>query len=219
MTTKAGDDKLWTLMAGLTMICVGACASDAPPDENVRIDHQPFGVVSCSTATADVVLASSGGTDTIGGSPPPPAFGGLGGQTSPESISPSSYNTCYRGFVVDIPNLNPIFGGARTTPGGRDGRIVTTWHGPTPTTQQACEAAWSGAVVYKWVGDAWVDQTGAVDDFGHWVSGSCVPPGFASDLHGVVLEAHASYRLAATMRAAYGSSIRYPIGYSTQVPK
>lgn len=68
------------------------------------------------------------------------------------------------------------------------------------------------------VSGAWVSQTGQIDTYGEWGGDVCVPPAFPSDLHGVVLEANASYRLAVTMRSSFGSSTRYPIGYSTLVP-
>jgi hypothetical protein len=70
------------------------------------------------------------------------------------------------------------------------------------------------------VGSSWVSQTGNVSKYGQWLGGAtgCAPPEFASDQQQVVLESQDSYRLAVTMRRANGSSVTYPIGYSTQVP-
>ena len=208
--------ELSTIVA-LTLV---ACASEPPLEGTPTATREAFGVSSCSTATADTQLAQVGGFGPLGGSAPPGAggFGTGGAPSSFEQTSPSTYNTCTRTYVIDIPNLNPIFSGTRKTPSGRDGRIRATWKGPLPFTQAACQALWTGAIVYKMVGGAWVSQTGQIDAYGEWGGDGCVPPAFSSDLHGVVLEANAAYRLAVTMRSSFGSSTRYPIGYSTQVP-
>lgn len=229
MKIRDKGEKLVVLTAMVTAIALGGCASDSPPDERPQVEQQPFGVSSCSTASADDILAitrgGSAGIQVGGSDPPVGASGGTfplagGPPTSIERLSPSSYNTCFRSFVVDIPNLNPIFVGLKKTEHGRAGRIVATWHGPRPTTQQACESAWSGTIVYKQSGGAWLPLTSDVNHFGQWQGGStgCLLPGFASDSEGLVLEPNASYRLAVTMRRAYGSSVLYSIGYSTQVP-
>lgn len=214
--TRSVSLKAVASLAGLAA-WLGGCAADSEPEPALKMMEQPFGVASCGEATADTLLqyptGSGGGPSVmIGGTNP----NGAGG-----TVSSADYDTCFRGYVIDIPNLSPIYAGLKTTPGGRDGRIVTRWRGPALDTQKKCEDAWSGAIVYKKVNGAWVDQAGVVSTFGRWsesASPHCVPPEFSSDVSGVVLESSASYRLAATMRPRYGSSILYTIGYGTVAP-
>ncbi len=147
---------------------IGGCSSMS--EEDTVPMSQPFGSASCGTATADVVTTG---------------FTRL--------FSPSSYDTCFRGYVVDINNL-----------ASTEKSIVATWHGPGLTTQTACEDAWGAAIFYKKVGGQWVDQTGTMEASGRWSSG-CAYPSIKSP----TLTPGQSYRVAATMRnRPWGGSLR-----------
>jgi hypothetical protein len=163
--------------------------------------EQAIGSVSCSTAAANQTFT-----------------GGI----SPTHVSPSSYNTCFRGYVVDINNLSVTYTG--TLPAGADGydaNILVDWRGSVPTTQSACEASWASVIFYKNVNGSWVDQSGVLQAYGEWFPGggglaaSCMPPSI-STLGSVTLQTGASYRVAATMRTSYGGSTLRSIGIATR---
>lgn len=180
-------------VVGLAVVAAG-CSGATPEEEGVESVHQPFGSSSCGTAAANHSVS---------------------GAVDPKHISPSSYNTCYRGYVVDINNLSSSYTGLGGG-GGWNSHISVTWEGAIPTTQAACESAWGAAVFYKLVGGAWVDQTGQIDVYGIWhppggLTAWCEVPEI-STLGGVTLAAGASYRVAATMRSSYGSATLRPIG-------
>jgi hypothetical protein len=167
------SDKIAFWVSAIVLFAgTGACAS-TPSGEDVRALEQPFGSSSCSTATADVV--TSGTTGSL--------------------VSPASYDTCFRGYVVDVHNM-----GSGSSP-----RIAAYWNGPALTTQEACEQAWGAAIFYKQVSGAWVDQTGTIESSGAWSGSSCRRPAIYSP----TLTPGASYRVAVTMRnRPWGGSLR-----------
>lgn len=175
----------------VSLLAITACGGEnvAAGEEDVGSAEQAFGSSSCGTAAAN--YATTGFID-------------------PAHVSPSSYNTCYRGYVVDIGNLSASYVG----PGigdGSDAQIRAWWGAAAPTTQSSCEAAWGSAIFYKKVGSTWVDQTGPIDRYGTWhpagmFNAYCDPPNISSLYGGLTLAAGASYRVAATMRTAYGGA-------------
>lgn len=184
-------------LAGCSAAGEGESAESA---EGTAQTEQALGSVSCSTAAADQTFT-----------------GGI----SPTHVSPSSYNTCFRGYVVDINNLSVSYTGV-LPPGasGHDANIAVDWRGAVPTTQAACEAAWGSAIFYKKVGGTWVDQSGVLNAYGQWNPGGgglvayCSPPSL-STLGSVTLQTGAAYRVAATMRTSYGGSTLREIGFTT----
>ena len=169
--------------------------------EGTAQTEQAIGSASCSTAAANQTFT-----------------GGI----NPTHVSPSSYDTCFRGYVVDVNNLSVTYTGV-LPPGadGYDANILVDWQGPVPTTQAACEAAWASAIFYKNVGGSWVDQSGVLNAYGEWFPGGgglvayCIPPSI-STLDSVTLQTGASYRVAATMRTSYGGSTLRAIGIRTR---
>jgi hypothetical protein len=159
---------------------VSACSAELSAEDNLGELSQAFGSSSCGTALADRLYAQDIAN--------PPAF------------SPTTYNTCYKGYVVDVEFLNAAYAGTLSS-------LDVSWNGAPPQTQAACEAAWGAAIYYKKIGGVWVDQTGLVQNYGFWDGsfGFCLTPVVSSD--GLLdLEAGATYRIAGTMRPSYGSS-------------
>lgn len=171
-------------------LLASGCSSATAEDELASVS-QAFGSSSCGTVAANYSAI---------------------GAVDPLHTSPSSYNTCYRGYVVDVDNLSSSYTGPGLG-GGQDAHIEVSWAGSVPTTQASCESAWGAAYFYKWVGGAWVDQTGRIDSYGVWhppsgLAGWCDPPEIDT-LGTVTMVAGESYRVAATMRTSYaGSSLR-----------
>ncbi|HET9958347.1 MAG TPA: hypothetical protein VFQ61_27820 [Polyangiaceae bacterium] len=168
-------------------------------DGDTAATEEALGSVSCSTATADKTLD---------------------GSADPTHVSPSTYNTCYRGYVVDINNLSVSYTGVKSASSGYDAHISVDWKGPVPTTKSACESAWGSAIFYKKVGGSWVDQSGVLQAYGEWqdrgdLVSFCSPPSITT-LDVLTLEAGASYRVAATMRTTYGGSTLRALGVTTR---
>jgi hypothetical protein len=192
-----------------TFLALGACSSV----EDVDSLEQPFGWSSCGTATANATF--SGGLPLLGA--------GGGGGAPPAAylhISPSSYNTCFRGYVVDVNDLTNSHTGP--TSDGSPAQFRVSWgaasgvgggSGDGLDTQTACENAWGSAIFYKKVGSAWSAQGAALEANGTWTSGHCTPPSISSQSV-LTLAAGDSYRIAGTMRTVRGGSILHPIKFS-----
>jgi hypothetical protein len=191
------------------LLALGACSSV----EDVGSVEQPFGWQSCSTATADATF--SGGFPLIGGGGipnlPPPEY---------EHVSPSSYNTCFRGYVVDVNDLADAHTG--TASDGTPAHFRLNWlRSPSESggassdlsTQTACESAWGSAIFYKKVGSAWSVQGSMLEAYGTWASGHCTAPTISSESV-LTLATGNSYRIAGTMRKVYGGSSLRSIKFS-----
>jgi hypothetical protein len=174
---------------------LSGCSGALPEDENLDAVSQAFGSSSCGSAAADQTFT---------------------GKIDPTAVSPSTYNTCYKGYVVDVNNLATAYTGPGGG-GGYDAHLSASWQGSVPTTQAACEAAWARAIFYKNVGGAWVDQTGNIDSYGTWYGGiiGCQPPEVTT-LGALTLVSGASYRIAATMRTSYAGSNLRAVGFKTE---
>jgi hypothetical protein len=151
------------------LLGVGGCAGPTP-QENFDSLNEPFGSVSCASATADDVRTGS--------------------ITALET--PSTYNTCFRGYVVDLNNVSG------------PGSVRVAWD-DSPPPSRACERTWGAAILYKKVSGAWVDQTGVLQDYGIWQSPTCFTPRIQTSS---ILTVGESYRIAVTMRDVYGGSTR-----------
>lgn len=201
-----GKSVLGLCMFGFAAFTLAGCsaageAESAENAEGTAQTTQAIGSASCSTAAADQTF--SGGID-------------------PTHVSPSSYNTCFRGYVVDVNDLSVSYTGVLPAgASGYDANILVDWRGAVPTTKAACEAAWASVIFYKKVGGSWVDQSGVLNAYGEWFPGggglaaSCSPPSI-STLGSVTLQAGSSYRVAATMRTSYGGATLRAIGIKTR---
>jgi hypothetical protein len=172
----------------LVSFLISLTGCSATPDEDMGALSQAFGASSCGTAAADQTFT---------------------GHISPAHTSPSTYSTCFRGYVVDVNNLELAYTGLGGG-GGWDAHIAASWAGAVPTTQASCESAWGAAIFYKKVGSSWVAQTGQLEAFGIWHPAGvfvawCETPAL-STLGEFTLSAGDSYRVAATMRTSYGGA-------------
>jgi len=178
-------------------------------EEPVRAVEEAFGSSSCGTTTADVTFS---GVITSSSSM------GFGGGTNGVFTSPSSYDNCFRSYVVDINHLQGSAGNGSGGGSATVSAIKVQWAAEIPTTKAACEKAWGGAIFYKKVGASWVDQTGQIDVYGTWASpsGGCLPPSISSP-PALTLTPGDSYRVAATMRPSYADSHLRAIAFSTPI--
>jgi hypothetical protein len=169
-----------------------ACGGEGMSDEELAAEMAEFDSVgaafsqsSCGTATADQTFT---------------------GKVDPPHISPRSYNTCFKGYVVDINNLLSTYTGTGTV---INARIAAHWADDPITDQTECESSELRGIFYKKVSGSWVVQE---DDhvMGTWVApfgGQCT---FEVNLMGMT--AGSSYRVAATARTPGGSTRKVSIG-------
>jgi hypothetical protein len=193
-TRWAGNLGVSSLLASV----LGLAGCSGPDDgmaneENLGESAQAFGSASCAAATANQVFSG---------------FIPLAGATSP-----TTYNTCLKGYVVDVLSLSPEYSGSGTL---EDANLNAYWTGLEPQTQAACEASWGRAIFYQKVDDSWVAVTGDVDSYGVWEPGLgyCRAPYLTSAGH-IGLHANISYRMAATMRTAYAGSTTHSMTFQT----
>jgi hypothetical protein len=161
----------------LAVATVGCGSDTGGGREELGSVEQEIGVVSCATVAPDAV--DNGDLNTL---------------------SPSSYNNCYKAYVVDL--LDWDF--------ESDNYMYVRWDGPRPTTKSTCEAAWMRAITYELVNDEWVQIGETVDDYGQWYSsGWCATPWATWTTYPLsesLFTPGGSYRFAATARSSYGSS-------------
>jgi len=127
------------------------------------------------------------------------------GGINPSIVTPRAYNTCYKGYVVDIDDLDPVYAGSGNA---LDGRIELSYADNAITDQATCEATELRMIVYRCLGGGATSTTGphecyALDDqrsYGSWISifgtGQCVLNRSFSEL-----SPGTSYRVAATARS------------------
>lgn len=179
------------MLVGLLVMpgCSGE-SSVVEEEEVVGSVEQAFGSSSCGTTGNN---ASFTGTINL----------------SSGHTSPSTYNNCFRGYVVDINSLSFPY----------NWDLRARWAGSQITTQAACEQSWGAAIFYKKVNGTWVDQTGVLESYGQWFPASgpfaayCLMP----DVHYPgTAQSGADWRIAATMRTQYGGATLRPIFFQTQ---
>lgn len=138
------------------------------------------------------------------------------GGIEPSIVTPRTYNTCYKAYVLDIHNLNAAYTGSGNE---NDGRIETSYADTAITNQATCEATELRTIVYSCVGGEATSTTGphacvALDDqhtSGEWVpifgGGTCALGHTFSDVH-----PGGSYRVATTARNPSNETRKVRIG-------
>ena len=175
------------LVAAVALASAGCAGSDTSPseDEDVGSAEAAFSQASCAAATADQTF--SGNID--------PAF-----------VSPQSYNTCFKSYVVDVTSLQAAYTGSGTV---LNARISAQWGDAPLTTQASCIGSEVAAIFYKKQSGNWVVLK-EEHQMGQWVSafgGSC---GFDVNLMGMT--AGTTYRVAATARSTSNATRMVSIG-------
>jgi hypothetical protein len=124
--------------------------------------------------------------------------------------SPQTYNTCFKGYVVDIWHMDgqeglPDFNWVK--------EVKVTWAGPGATTRAECEDMEGAAILYDNSAAGWVHPwTQSVQ--GKWVRTlgafwTCTWPSMTFSIPRVW-----ATRVAATMRLASGSNPTVPVKVS-----
>ncbi|HEU5075974.1 MAG TPA: hypothetical protein VFU02_17390 [Polyangiaceae bacterium] len=191
-----GSSKLFIGVTSTVALAFSAGCGDpsAESSEAISTIEAAFAQSSCATAAADQTF--TGGID-------------------PSIVSPTTYNTCYKGYVVDIHNLNAVYTGPGDT---ADGRIEVSYADAAITNQATCEATLLRTIVYNCVGPGATSTTGphecfVLDDqasYGTWqsvFSGQCL---LGYDFSGVF--AGGSFRVAATARSPSNTTRKVRIG-------
>jgi hypothetical protein len=187
-------------LAGLAVSATG-CGTNA--SESIGSSRLAFTVESCASADADQIFT---------------------GKLDPAFVTPRSYNTCYKGYVVDIENLAPTYTGSGNA---MDANIAVQWADTPITSQTACENTRVVAVFYEGsvAGASSVNTSGTTgyynvynwvplkteEQYGVWVApfgaGSC---GLEVNLTDLV--PGNTYRVAATARTPGNSTRKVSIG-------
>ena len=117
--------RLPTLAAALLATTAAACGTDGGTSEPTGVSQEAFGVEPCAVAWPDQVFAD---------------------KIDPVHVSPRSYDTCYKGYVVDVLDLDEAYTGSGTV---RDARIAVKYADTTITSKATCEATRIIAAYYE----------------------------------------------------------------------
>ena len=109
--------RLPTWAAALLATTAAACGTDGGTTEPTGVSQAAFGVEPCALASPDKVFAH---------------------KIDPVHVSPRSYDTCYKGYVVDITDLDEAYTGSGTA---RDARIAVKYADTAITSKATCEAS------------------------------------------------------------------------------
>lgn len=174
------------LVLAIVPLAIGGCGlSTADEMEVIDSQEQAWAVIACGRTTTAANATFNNFVD-------------------PAHVSPQSYNTCHKSYVVDVNSLSAAYVGPGAG-GGPDAHISVQWADTVPNTQAACENLWGGAIFYEWSGSAWTPLTGQLHNNGVWFNPPglawCIPPGQMSLGH-FTLQAGKTYRVAASMRLA-----------------
>jgi len=161
------------IFLGLLGALAGACSAGAGSDqEPVTIDESAFSQTSCAGVTANHSFT---------------------GDIDPGFTTPQTYNTCTKGYVIDITSYASAYTGQGS--GGCSDAILEADYGDSVLSQTDCPNYEVRAILYHRVSGSWVvvaDQ----DVFGTWIFGSCaLGTGFTGMIAGD------DYRIAVTSRA------------------
>lgn len=168
----------------------------ADGSEAISTIEAAFSQSSCASVTAN--QAFTGGID-------------------PSIVTPRTYNTCTKGYVVDIYDLDAVYTGHGNA---YDGRIEMSYADNAITDQATCEATELHMIVYNCAGGAATSTTGpqhcgVVDDrqsYGSWAyifgTGQC----FLTPLDYTLVSSGVSYRVAGTARNPLGYTRKISIG-------
>jgi hypothetical protein len=184
--------------AGLMLGCGGADGSDLTELEAAVGEPQALEELELGTVQQAWSVESCGRNSTA----PNATFTG---QVDPAHISPTTYNTCFKAYVVDINSLSSTYAGKPSA--DIQAAIRVSWASAVPTTQAACEETEGGAIFYRRSGGNWEALTDQVRSKGVW---ALDPFGsFRCTVPAVALQnptAGTTYRVAATMRLDPGEN-------------
>jgi hypothetical protein len=176
----------WTVGVAAALNLAG-CGGEAMSEEELLAEMEDVGSVSSALSQSSCATATANFSAT--------------GKVDPGHISPRSYDTCHKGYVVDVNNLSAEYTGT----GSINARLAVEWADSNLTNQTDCEDHHIRAIYYKKVSGNWVVQQ---DDtvWGTWIGlvgggGYC---SMQSNLMG--LTAGSSYRVAATARTPGGAT-------------
>jgi hypothetical protein len=195
---RLGNRELRVALIVATGFIGCADGTSSGPPERVSEVSQEWGTAACAAATADT-------TQWV---------------RIPSVLSPQTYNTCKKSYVVDLFEYGgapPDAGATGGSSGSGGPSLSVMWSGALPSTQAECEASFLGGIFYRgefvaspdggsgtWV---WGETTGQRKQDGVWSNGSCqIPPVVYSPL--AVGE---SYRVAATARNSLNETRRVSI--------
>jgi hypothetical protein len=201
---ELNERTIWGLVtaAALALGCSGADAGDPSVLEN---GTEQGGVEPGSDGDAEIGSVQQAWSVDSCGRETTAANATFTGKVDPATISPTTYNTCTKSYVVDINSLQSAYAGKPRS--DVPALIQVSWAGAVPTTQAACEDTEGGAIFYRRSGSSWQALTGQVRSTGQWVSDFF--GGFRCELPYASLAnptAGASYRVAATMRNISGGN-------------
>lgn len=134
-------------------------------------------------------------------------------------MSPRSYNTCYKGYVVDVFDLDSAYTGSGNA---LNARLSAQW-GDSPISNQAdCEGSQVAGLFYEWTDGSGASTNGGIGgvsqfwslfkeehQHGHWLGafGGC-----SFDVSATGMTAGRTYRIAATARTPGGRTRKVSIG-------
>jgi hypothetical protein len=166
--------------SALTAALAAGCGS-AVDDGDVASAEQAFSQASCGSATADQTFT---------------------GMVDPAFITPRSYTTCFKSYVVEINNFSSAYTGLGG--GGCPAATISVTYGDTPLTAANCASTEVAAIYYEKRNGSWV-VLNEVHSFGTWIAigsgGSC---SIGTGQTGMV--AGRSYRVAMTARDPSGNT-------------
>jgi hypothetical protein len=121
------------LAAGLAGVagCAGEPAEE-PTDEAVSVERSAFSIASCAEANPNFNMTHPWST---------------GWPNDVTHTSPATYNTCYKGYVVDVFHNEASLG---LPEDGWRKQVTVTWGGPIPLTQAGCENLEGSAILYDY---------------------------------------------------------------------
>jgi hypothetical protein len=137
----------------------GACGgepSDGPADESVSVETSAFSTSGCASVTADAFIYHPQFIE-VGA---PPTYPGTLSVTSP-----TTYNNCGKGYVVDIIHAD---GAAGLPDFNWHKEVKVTWNGPITLTRAACEDMEGSAIIYDNFGAGWVNPS-RISVTGQWI--------------------------------------------------
>ena len=179
-------------MTSVAALAVSATGCGANESENLGSSQAAFTVDACAAASANQTFS---------------------GKIDPAHVSPRTYNTCYKGYVVDIENLDPNYTGEGNS---SDARISVEYADTPITDRTTCEHTELTAVFYQWLGGSTDANAGGPGSWnaittetrlGGWLFGRCY---MGVELTAVV--PGMTYRVAATVRTPSNATRKLSIG-------
>jgi hypothetical protein len=184
--TTAGLATTALMLSGLMLSGCGAAMDDDQEflDDTEAVEElgEELSESSCASATADATFT---------------------GKIDPAHVSPRSYNTCFKGYVVDINNYAAAYTGVGG--GGCPSATLQVSYGDTPLTQANCATTLIRSIYYEKRNNNWVAVSES-STTGHWLLGQCL---LGTGYTGMV--AGRDYRVATTARDANNNTRKVKI--------